>query len=87
MSEHKKELRERFKVKEIGIFGSYIRGEQRKRSDIDVLIEFEEPISLLRLVGAKNYLKRIIGTKVDVIPKKDVRPELKEIIFKEVVYL
>ena len=84
---HSKELREKYKIKEIGIFGSYIRGEQKRRSDIDILVEFDEPVSLLGLVSAENFLKDILGIKVDLIPKKDVRPELRERILRETVYV
>jgi len=87
LEKHKIELRQRFKVKDIGIFGSYARGEQKKRSDIDILVEFEEPISLLKLVSLENFLREMLQVKVEVIPKKDVRPELKEKIFKEVIYI
>jgi predicted nucleotidyltransferase len=55
LKEHKEELRDRFKVKEIGVFGSYVRGEQkRKGSDIDILVEFEEPIGFLNFWIWKN---------------------------------
>ena len=43
---HKDDLKEKFKVKTIGVFGSYVRGEQKKKSDVDVLVEFEEPVGL-----------------------------------------
>ncbi|MCK4527082.1 nucleotidyltransferase family protein [candidate division WOR-3 bacterium] len=84
---HKGEIKEEYRVKEIGIFGSYVRGEQRRRSDIDLLVEFDEPVSLLDLVKVENYLSELLGIKVDLVPKKDVRPELKEKILKGVIYL
>ena len=84
---HKEELKEKYKIKEIGIFGSYVRGEQKGKSDLDILAEFEEPVSLLDLVRTENYLSELLDTKVDLVPKKDVRPELKERILKEAVYL
>jgi hypothetical protein len=87
INEHRQELREKHKITEIGIFGSYVRGEQKKRSDVDILVVFDEPISLLDLVGAENYISDLIGMKVDLVPKKDVRPELKDIILNEVVYI
>jgi predicted nucleotidyltransferase len=87
INDHRQELKERFKITEIGIFGSYVRGEQKRRSDIDILVEFGEPVSLLDLVGAENYISDLIRTKVDLVPKKDVRPELKERILNEVVYI
>jgi predicted nucleotidyltransferase len=78
-------LAERFGVRVVGIFGSCVRGEQKKGSDIDVLAEIERPISLLELVGAEIYLGKILGRKVDMVPKEDIREELRETILKEVV--
>jgi len=80
-------LKKRFKVRRIGVFGSYTRGEQKEESDLDVLVEFYEPVSLLGLVRLENYLTDILGVKVDVVPKKDVRAELRKRISKETVYL
>ena len=84
---HMDELRGHFKVKEIGVFGSYVRGEEKEASDIDVLVEFEEPVSLLGLVSLENHLSDLFGVKVDLVPKGEIRQELKEKIIKEVVYL
>ncbi|MFQ5836030.1 MAG: nucleotidyltransferase family protein [bacterium] len=50
------------------------------------LVEFEEPVSLFGLVKLENHLTQLLGIKVDVVPKKDVRVELRERILKEVVY-
>jgi hypothetical protein len=82
---HKEEFKEKYKVKEIGIFGSYVRNEQKETSDVDVLVEFEKPVSLLHIVSLENYLSDILGAKVDVVPKKNIRKELKELILKEAV--
>ncbi|HHT9131295.1 MAG TPA: nucleotidyltransferase family protein [Candidatus Tripitaka californicus] len=87
LKQHKEELRKRFKVKEIGIFGSFIREEQKKASDVDLLVEFEGPVSLLWVVRVENYLTDLLGVRVDLIPKEDIRDELKEIILAETVYL
>ncbi|HHT9124309.1 MAG TPA: nucleotidyltransferase family protein [Candidatus Brocadiia bacterium] len=87
INKHKDVLMYKYGVKIVGIFGSYIRGKQKKKSDIDLLAEFEKPISLLELVGAEIYLSEILETKVDLVPKEDIREELKEEIFKETVYL
>ncbi len=84
---HREELRQKHKITEMGIFGSYVRGEQKKRSDLDILVEIGEPVSLLRFVNIENYLSDLLKTKVDLVSKKSIRPELKERILKEVVYL
>jgi len=87
LTKHKEKIKEKYKVKEIGVFGSYLKGEQKEKSDLDILVDFEEPVSLLGLVKVENYLSELLGIKVDLVPKKDVRPELKEIILNEAIYL
>ncbi len=87
LKQHAAVLRDKYKVKAMGIFGSFVRGEQREGSDLDLLVEFEETISLLDLAGLEIYLTELLGVKVDVIPKEDVRPELKDEIFAETTYV
>jgi len=85
---HKEELRELFGVKEIGIFGSYVRGEQTELSDVDILVDFEREIGW-EIVDLKEYLERILGVKVDLISKKGIvrRPLIWNYVKKEVVYV
>jgi predicted nucleotidyltransferase len=85
--EHKQELEEKFKVKEIGVFGSYVRGQQKKRSDIDILVEFEEPIGLFEFMDLEEYLKDLFGVKVDLVSKKALKPRIGEYILREVTYI
>ncbi|MEK6726277.1 MAG: nucleotidyltransferase family protein [Deltaproteobacteria bacterium] len=86
---HHRDIRERYKVKEIGIFGSFVRGEQKKRSDVDILVEFtkKDIPDLLKLIELERYLQKLLKKKVDLVRKGGIRPELKESILKEVVYL
>jgi predicted nucleotidyltransferase len=89
LKEHKTELKTRYGIKEIGIFGSYIRGEDKHGSDLDVLVEFEKEarISLLDFVGIENYLSDLLGVKVDLVEKSALKPRIGKHILKEVVYL
>jgi uncharacterized protein len=87
LSGNKEELRSKYKVTEIGIFGSFIRGEQRESSDIDVLVDFEEGADLFNLVGLALYLEERFHHKVDVIPKRALREEIKRNVLSEVVSL
>lgn len=87
LAEHKPEVRKRFKVKSIGIFGSYVRGEQKKRSDVDVLVEFAEPIGLFEFMDLEEYLQNIFGAKVDLVSIKALKPRIGQYILKEVVYV
>lgn len=68
-------MAERFKVKEIGIFGSYVGGEQKKKSDVDMFVEFNEPVSLLHLLGLENFIMDLIGIKADIRTKIPLNPE------------
>jgi len=83
--QHQDVLAERYGVSIVAIFGSYVRGEQRRRSDLDLLADILRPVSLLELVGAGLYLSEVLGVKVDLIPKRSVREELRETIFREAV--
>lgn len=87
LKKHKGELREKFKVKDVGIFGSYVKGEQRKKSDIDILVEFEEPIGLFEFMDLEEYLSNLLGAKVDLVSKKALKPRISEYVLKEVVYI
>lgn len=87
LAKHKSELKEKFKVKEIGVFGSYVRREPRKRSDIDILVEFEEVPGLFKFLELEDYLSAILGVKVDLVRKKALREELKDRILQETVYI
>ena len=80
-------LIQQYKVREIGVFGSYIRGEQSADSDIDLLVEFDEEADLFDLVGLSLYLEEILQRKVDIVPKRALRAELRETVLKEVVAL
>jgi len=87
INEHRLILEERFKVKTIGIFGSYVRGEQKEKSDVDIIVEFKEPVSILHIVSLENYLSDILGIKADVIPKRNIRKELENNILKETIFV
>jgi hypothetical protein len=89
LEEHKEEVSRKYKVREIGIFGSFVRGEQKKRSDIDILVEFADKDipGLLKLSEMERYLQRLLRKKVDLVIKSGIRPELKKGILKEVVYI
>ena len=84
---HKAVLQERYGISRIGVFGSWAKNRQTRRSDIDILARFEKPISLLTLVSIELLLKKLLKTKVDLVPESDLRPELKQEILEETIYL
>lgn len=89
LKDYKKELKKRYGVKEIGVFGSFVRGEDNKKSDLDILVEFEEEakIGLLKFVNMENYLSELLGVKVDLVEKSVLKPRIGKHILKEVVPL
>jgi len=80
-------LRDQYGVAVVAIFGSYVRDEQKTESDVDLLVEVLRPVSLLELAGAEIYLSEILGAKVDLVPKRSIREELKKAILEEAVAL
>jgi len=83
----KPELATVFKVHEIGMFGSVIRGEQREGSDIDILVDLPEEADLLDLIGLSQFLEERLHHKIDVVPKRSLREEIRARVLKEVRYL
>ena len=82
----KEDLNTDFRVKTIGLFGSYVKNEQKNTSDIDFLVEFEEDADLFHLVGLSRYLEDVFKSNVDVISKPAIKEELKQRILEEVIY-
>lgn len=80
-------LQERYFIKELGIFGSYVRQEQTDASDVDILVEFSQTPSLLKFINLENYLSDHLGVKVDLVHKSGLKPGIGERILKEVIYL
>lgn len=83
--EQKPFLTEEYKVKEIGIFGSFARGEQAEESDIDILVEFSQPIGFFRFIDLEDHLSDILGLKVDLVSKKALKPNIGKNILNELV--
>jgi hypothetical protein len=77
-------LSEKYGVKEIGIFGSYVKGRQTKRSDLDLLVSFSKPVTLLQFISIENYLSETIGIKTDLVMKDSLKPRIGRQILKEV---
>jgi len=89
LKEHS-DILKKYKVKKIGLFGSYVRGEQKKRSDIDFLVEFEEP-SFDNFMDLAFFLEDLFGRKVDILTPEGVRSiRIKQVadnIEKSVIYV
>jgi len=75
----------KYNITKAGVFGSYVRGENKKKSDIDILVKVPRKISLLGFIHIKHELEDALKKKVDLVEYKMIRPELKKIILGEEV--
>ena len=88
LQRHKEEIRERYKVEIIGVFGSYARGEQRDTSDVDILVELIEPIGL-KFFELWDYIESILGIEVDLITLNALKQKslLWESVKEDLIYV
>jgi predicted nucleotidyltransferase len=77
------ELRERYSIRDLEIFGSYVRAEQDARSDLDVLVEFDRAPTLLEFIRIERHLSELLGVKVDLVMKSALRPAIARHILDE----
>ena len=87
LKQNKRVLRRDFKIKQLGIFGSYVRGEQKRNSDVDILIEFSETPGLFDFMKIENNLGALLRKKVDLVMKGALKPAIGKHIMNEVVYV
>jgi len=81
-------LKKEFLIKEIGIFGSYARNEQTAKSDIDILVDFEdEGIGFFKFIDLEDFLNNLTGIKIDLVCKDALKPRIGKQILSEVIYL
>jgi predicted nucleotidyltransferase len=85
IKKRKKVLQEKYKVKEIGIFGSYVRGEQTEKSDVDILVDFYELPDVFNLLKLERSLRGTLKCRVDVVRKQAIRKELRDQILSEAI--
>ena len=74
LSAHKAEFSDRFAVKNLAVFGSYARNEQRSDSDVDILVEFTSPVGI-EFIDLGNYLERILDLRVDLVSRNGIKPQ------------
>ena len=87
IQQHREDLNKKYAVKEIGIFGSCARGEQDETSDIDILIELEKPVGIVKFLKLEKHLSLLLEAKVEVVTKKALKPYIGRQILQEVNYV
>mgnify|MGYP001576313299 FL=1 len=81
---YKPNLCKKYHIKQIGVFGSYVRGEERPHSDIDILVDFSRPISLFEFIDMEAELSTLLDMKVDLVSRKSLKPHIGKHILQEV---
>lgn len=84
ISSHRQEL-QRFKVKSLAIFGSVARDQARSDSDIDVLVEFSQPVGIFEFLDLKEYLESILSARVDLATEPALKKQFRDQILKEAI--
>jgi hypothetical protein len=83
LRQHLPLVRARYQVESLSVFGSYVRGEQRPGSDLDILVTFSEPPSLLTFLELEGYLSDVLGVKVDLVMRAALKPRIGRQIVSE----
>lgn len=86
LKENKPILSKKYKVKDVAVFGSYVRGDQNEESDIDILVEFKEPVGFL-FIHLADYLEEILGMKVDLLTPDAIKTNRKSYIMEDLIYV
>jgi hypothetical protein len=72
-------------VARLAVFGSCVRGEERRDSDVDILVDFEKPVSIFEFLEVKDYLETLLGKPVDLVMRRALKPQLRDRILAEAV--
>ena len=83
---YKPELQRKYPISRLGVFGSYARGEATENSDIDVAVEFTGPMGL-NFVAMADEIEALLGIKVDVVPKRSIKPTYLPSVEKDILYV
>jgi predicted nucleotidyltransferase len=87
IQKRKSELTMRYGVKRLGLFGSYVKNQQRKKSDVDIIVQFSRDIDLFDFVDLREYLESQLNAKVDLVMESALKPNLGKRILAEVEYV
>ncbi len=87
LSQNFLQMRNDYGVEQMGVFGSFIRGEQRSESDVDILVEFSRPVGMIDFIRIENRLQDLLGIKVDLVTRNALKKNIGQRILNEVQYV
>ncbi len=87
LNQHRELLKKNYNVKDLGVFGSFARGDNTQTSDVDILVRFSQPPGFFKFIELENYLTKLLGRKVDLVTEKALKPAIKNDVLKEILYV
>lgn len=87
LGEHKEDLQRMYKVRRIGVFGSVARGDYHDRSDVDILVEFSEPIGFFTYLALEDFLRALLHEAVEVVTVRALKKAIKDDVLNETIYV
>ena len=85
LASRREDMRARFGVKKLGVFGSAARDDMRYESDVDILVEFQDAATFDRYMDLKAYLEALLGMAVDLVTEDALKPRMRPLIEKDLV--
>ncbi len=86
-NQHRESLKKNYNVEDLGVFGSFARGDNTQTSDVDILVRFSQPIGFFKFIDLENYLTKLLGRQVDLVTEKALKPTIKNDVLREVMYV
>jgi len=87
LNQHREDIRQRFAIKHLALFGSAARDEMHEGSDVDVLVEFEGPATFDGYMGLKSFLEGLLKVKVDLVTNKGLKPRARPYVEKDLIHV
>ena len=87
LRQHMPELKERYNVTSLSLFGSYVRNQQTPRSDLDILVEFAEAPHIFGFMDLEKHLAKLLGVRVELVSRKALKGNIGDRILHEVVHV
>ncbi|MCK4532225.1 nucleotidyltransferase family protein [bacterium] len=87
LSKHKGELEQKYKIRKIGIFGDYVKGRPVRKTTIDILVDFEEPIGIFEFMDLEKYFEDLLKTEIDLVSKDVLKTQIGKYILDKIVYI
>jgi uncharacterized protein len=81
------ELKQRYPIRSLGLFGSFARGDAGELSDLDILVEFERPVALSRFLALEAELKALTGHDVDLISRQALKPHIERNVMRDLIVI